>query len=118
MLKYYLSQSGLRAVQAAFQLHPTISKQEKMQNIEAVKKLFDSAGDTYRYQKIAVAIYCLFFLSLILFSHHFLDEFLGLDSSTALGVILHNKSAPAGQVNNNGQSDGASKMSFFGRRKK
>eukprot|EP01036_Dinobryon_divergens_P025258 gene25258-33786_t len=88
---------GLRAVQAAFQLHPTISKQEKMQNIEALKKLFDSAGDTY--------------------SHQFLDEFLGLDSSTALGVILYNKSAPAGQVNN-GHSEGANKMSFFGRRKK
>ena len=51
VLKYlYLSQ-GLRAVQAAFQLHPTISKQEKLHNIEAVKKLFDSAGDTYRYLK-------------------------------------------------------------------
>ena len=66
---------------------------------------------------VYVCMYVGMYVFLFCCSHHFLDEFLGLDSSTAMGVVLHNKSAPAGQVSS-GQSDGASKMSFFGRRKK
>jgi hypothetical protein len=88
---------GLRVVQAALQLNPSVGKQERMQNVEAAKKLFDAGS----------------------YSHQFMDDFIGLDSPNAFGVILHKGSATGGQgVSSGDASNSKSVTGFFARKKK
>jgi hypothetical protein len=81
-------------VQAALQLNPSVAKQERLQNIEAAKKLFDAGN----------------------YSAQFLDEFLGVDTPHAIGVQIHK--GPVSAVSNEGGQGKASMTGFFGRKKK
>ena len=79
-------------MQAAFQLNPTLNKQDKVQHVENAKRLYDTGG----------------FLQ-----NKFSEEFVGFDHPNSLGITIQLKG-----TNDNATNSKSNMSNFWGRKRK